>query len=401
VPAENPLTILKTSPALLRLWLGALISGIGDIFTWTALTWYLAERTNSGAAVGTMLLCFSLPAVLTGGPLGKLLDRWQPRPAMMVDNVLRALLVALIPLLDRLGNLPLGAVYGISALMGALGPATQVGTRLLTPHLVADKDLESANGALALTQQLPGVIGPALAGLAIAAWGAPQALLLDAVSFLFLVAAVATMPDIPRHAPAPEAPKASGALLWRYPAAALVTVVSFVSFFAYGPTEAALPFFVKQNLHSDAAGLGWLWTGVGVGSVLGSLGTGWVSQRLPANVAMAGIAVLWGLCQVGLAFSPSLLPAIVCFFVGGIFWGPYLAIETSFLQRTVPTDQHGAFFGLHTAVLAPSMPLGAALGGALLVQLNPSTVLLISALACLTAGLAALFLKQSQSPLQK
>ena len=385
------LSLFRRAPALRRLWLGALISGIGDVFTWTALTWYLVERTNSGAAVGTMLLCFSLPAVLTGGWLGKFLDRVQPRPVMMLDNLLRAVLIALIPLFDRLDWLPLSVVYVISGLMGALAPATRVGTRLLTPHLVKDKDLEIANGALALTEQLPGVLGPVLAGLAIHAWGAPRALLLDAVSFLALIWAVATLPNITRQEQT-EAPKASGSILLRYPAATFATVLSFVFFFAYGPTETALPFFTRNTLQSDAAGLGWLWTAVSVGSILGSLMTAWLTRKVPAALAMSGIAVLWGLCQTGLAFAPNLGYALACFFVGGIFWGPYLAIETSFLQRTVPTQEHGAFFGIHTAFLSPSMPLGAALGGALLVRFSPSAVLLIAALACLAAGIAALFL---------
>lgn len=385
------LQLFRRAPALLRLWLGALISGIGDVFTWTALTWYLVERTNSGAAVGTMLLCFSLPAVLTGGWLGKLLDRVQPRPVMMLDNLLRAVLIALIPLFDRLNALPLVVVYGITALMGALAPATRVGTRLLTPHLVQDKDLETANGALALTEQLPGVLGPVLAGFAIHAWGAPQALLLDAVSFLALIWAVATMPNITRQGPT-EAPKASGSILWRYPAAAFATVLSFIFFFSYGPTEAALPFFAKNRLHTDAAGLGWLWTAVSVGSIFGSMTTGWIGRTFPANIAMSGIAVLWGVCQAGVAFSHNLPIAMASFFVGGIIWGPYLAIEASFLQRTVPTEEHGAFFGIHTAFLSPAMPLGAALGGALLVRFSPSDVLLIAAVACFIAGLGALFL---------
>jgi predicted MFS family arabinose efflux permease len=382
------LSLLRRYPTLRRLWVGAMISGLGDTFTWMALTWYLVERTKSGAAVGTMLLCFSLPTVLTGGLIGKWLDRRQPRPLMITDNIARAVLIALIPIFDQLGWLPLSTVYIIAALMGALSPATQIGTRLLTPHLVPDEELESANAALGLTQQLPGIIGPALAGLAIAAWGAPRTLLLDAVSFLALIAAIATMHNIPREAPTEDAPK-TWTILRRYPTAALVAVLSFFFFFAYGPTEAALPLFVKGQLHSNAAGMGMLWSAVGIGGTLGSLSTAWLA-RFPAGRTMACIAVLWGLFQLGMAFAPSLGYAMAAFFFGGIVWGPYLAIETSFLQRTVDKSEHGLFFGIHTALLAPSMPLGAALGGALLLRLSPQYVLIGVALACLLGGILAL-----------
>jgi predicted MFS family arabinose efflux permease len=105
---------------------------------------------------------------------------------------------------------------------------------------------------------------------------------------------------------------------------------------------------------------------------------------------MAGISLLWGLCQTATAFAPSLPYAIAAFFFGGIVWGPYLAIETSFLQRTVDKSEHGTFFGVHTALLAPSMPLGAALGGALLLKISSQQVLFGAALACLLGGIAAL-----------
>jgi hypothetical protein len=61
---------LRSSPLFSCLWLGALISGLGDGLTWIALQWLMLERTNdSGTAVGLML-CFGLPAMLTGTPMG-------------------------------------------------------------------------------------------------------------------------------------------------------------------------------------------------------------------------------------------------------------------------------------------------------------------------------------------
>lgn len=375
--------------------MGTLVSSLGGTFTWMALTWFLIERTHSdaeaGAAVGTMLLCVSLPATLTGGLIGKLLDHFQPRPALIWDNVIRAVLIALIPLFDLLGWLPLTVVYVISALMGALEPATRIGTRLLTPHLVPDEELETANAALALTEQLPVVVGPALAGFVIAQWGAPRALLLDAASFLVFVGAAATLPTIPRAVAQSAAKSSFGPqVLLKFPLLLFVTVMSMAFFFAYGPTEAALPLFVKNNLNQGASGLGWLWSAVGIGSAIGSLATGWLTRRVPAGLAMSLICLLWGFCEVALAFSPTLWHAVVCFGLGGIVWGPYLAIETSFLQRNTPTAQQGTVFGAHSALLAPVMPLGAALGGALLRITSAQNVILGAALACVLAGALAL-----------
>ncbi|MBB6052043.1 MFS transporter [Armatimonas rosea] len=391
----TPWSVLRTRAPFRRLWLGALVSSLGGTFTWIALTWFLVERTHSdaeaGAAIGLMLLCISLPAVLTGGLIGKLLDRVQPRPVLILDNLARAVLIALIPLFDLLGWLPLVSVYVISTLMGALEPATRVGTRLLTPHLIPDEELEVANGALALTEHLPVIVGPALAGFVIAQWGAPRALLLDAASFLVFVGAAATMPDILRTEAKPDSKRGFGPqVLLRFPLLLFVTLMSAAATFAYGPTEAALPLFVKNQLHQGASGLGWLWSAVGVGAAVGSLATGWLIRRVPAGLAMSLNCLIWGLCEVALAFSPTLWHALACFFLGGIVWGPYMAVEASFLQRNTPADQQGTVFGAHAALLAPMMPLGAAVGGALLRVTSAQNVILGAALACVLTGAVAL-----------
>jgi MFS family permease len=84
-------------PAFQRLWLGLSISYLGDQFTIIALLWFVLQLTGSGAAVGLVILCFDLPGVVTGAILGRLLDRYQPRPAMGFDNLARAALIAAIP----------------------------------------------------------------------------------------------------------------------------------------------------------------------------------------------------------------------------------------------------------------------------------------------------------------
>src|SRR5262245_27665660 len=91
----------------LRLWLGLSISYLGDQFTIIALLWFVLQLTGSVAAVGLVILCFDLPAVITGAILGRMLDRYQPRLVMGFDNLARAALIAAIPTLYALGSLQL------------------------------------------------------------------------------------------------------------------------------------------------------------------------------------------------------------------------------------------------------------------------------------------------------
>ncbi|WP_216319214.1 MFS transporter [Deinococcus aestuarii] len=389
MPRVSLLSVLRTRPTFARLWLGALVSGLGDTLSWLALTWFVLERTGGGAAVGALLLCFALPAVVTGPLWGRSLDRSQPAPLMRLDNLARAGLIVLIPLLDALGTLELWTVFVISALMGALAPATQVGARLFVPALLPDEELEQGNAAYSLTTQVPTVLGPALAGLLVAAWGAPRALLVDALSFLFMAWALGSLPRLPRGGRAVGRTETARGRRWT-PAVLATLGLTTLFYFVYGPLEAALPVFARESLGTGAQGYGALWSALGVGSLFGTLLVGPLSRAFPVSLTLAAIMALWGVAVTGLAFAPGVGPALAVMFAGGLIWGPYTALETTLLQRRVPSGEHGRLFGVRAMLLGPAAPLGTALGGVLLIGLRAEWVIALSGLGCVLGALAAL-----------
>src|SRR5712692_808764 len=123
-------------PAFRRLWLGLVISRLGDQFTMIALIWFVLQLTGSGVAIGLVVLCFQLPTIISSPLMGKLLDRYQPRIVMAVDNFGRACIVAAIPALYWLGVLQLWMVFVLALFSGILSPATEVGCRIVIPRLV-------------------------------------------------------------------------------------------------------------------------------------------------------------------------------------------------------------------------------------------------------------------------
>jgi predicted MFS family arabinose efflux permease len=197
-------------PAVRRLAAGLLLSRTGDQLTTIALLWFVLDLTGSGAAVGLVLLCAGLPPVVTGPLLGRVLDRWPVRRVMVADNVLRAVLVGAIPALHWLGHLDLPVLCGLSVAAGALVPATDVGVRVVLPRLVDEDELEHANALLSIGDQVSALVGPACGGLLVGLVGAPPVLLLDAVSFLAMAAALLIVTGI---APA-MLTLAVGGLIW-------------------------------------------------------------------------------------------------------------------------------------------------------------------------------------------
>ena len=385
-------------PAYLRLWLGQTASRIGDQFTVIALLWFVLQVTKSGAAVGLTVLCFELPGVVTGPLLGRLLDRLQPRALIGIDNLLRALVIALIPALHALGVLAIWQVYVLALCAGALSPTTVVGERVIVPQLVPDDELDRANALSSVSLQFTLLVGPVAAGIFVTVAGAPAALLVDAASFVIMALVAFTLPEVPRSTRVPSVRDERGAVrtrrfgvLFAMKDVRALTLLAFVFFFSYGPLEAALPVYNQDALHSDALGYGLLWTGFGIGALIGALCTGLVARRRRPGVLLACIAILWGALLSPLAFLHLLPPAMLFLGLAGCAWAPYTAIETSLLQRLIPPSMRGAVFGERATITTAAAPLGAVLGGILLGSISASAVIGLSALACVLSGTFSLF----------
>src|SRR5581483_11870750 len=222
-----------------RLWTGLAISRLGDQFTMIALLWFVLQLTGSGAAVGLVILCFDLPALVTGPLLGMILDRYQPRTVMGLDNAARAGIIAAIPLLYWLGVLQFWHIVLLSLAAGALQPATLVGVRTYLPHLVPDPELNRANTLLVGNLQLASLIGPALAGALVAMSGGPTILLLDALSFVIMAVIAFGLPKVARERTGTSTRQERSWLgfgpMLRMPDVRAMTILSVIFFFAYGP----------------------------------------------------------------------------------------------------------------------------------------------------------------------
>lgn len=389
--AQSPLRL----PAFRRFWFGQTISLLGDQFTTIALLWFVLQLTGSGLAVGTVLLCFGLPGIVTSSALGTLLDRYEPRLLIGCDNICRAFIIGAIPALHWLGLLHLWMVYVLSAVAGTLMPATLVGTRVLLPHLVADDELENANALLSVSVNFAMLVGPAIAGVLVGILGGPAVMVIDAASFVVMALVAYSLPNTahPLSAPRGHVARTRGQgfrELIKLRDVRIITLLSLIFFLAYYPLEPALPVYSRDFLKAGASGYGLLWSGFGVGALLGLLTIPRLSKRSRPGMTFSAIAVLWGLFLLPLMFTPNVLAAMVFLGLAGCAWGPYTTIETTLVQRLVPDYQRGQVFGARAALTAATSPIGVFIGGLLLNHVPASVVIGISGAACVLTGIAGL-----------
>jgi MFS family permease len=386
-------SLLYRYPEFGRLWVGRSVSLFGDALTLIALPWFVLQVTGSGTATAAILLTLQLPAILTGMLIGSLIDRFQPRAIIVIDNGLRCLIIALIPVLYWSGVLELWLLFLLTFLAGMLVPATEVGSRSILPELVEDRDLDTANTLWSFRLNLSLVIGPAVAGVLVASFGAPSVLLVDAGTFAVMAFAALALPKLGRRQPAAQAPLSERLglrQLWRMKVVRYTTLLSLVFFFSYGPLEAALPLYSQAVLQTDALGYGLLWSALAVGALVGTLVSTTLSKRLRLGIALPLIALLWGASLLPMPFVNDLWLACGLLLLGGLMWGPYTPMETTLLQRQVPRAQLGRVFGARSTLLTAGSPVGLAMGGILLAFVPSTGVIAISAIACILVGLIGL-----------
>jgi MFS family permease len=382
------------NPPFARLMGALLISQVGDQFTLIALIWFVLKLTGSEWLVGAAVLSYSLPRAISAPLWGNLMDRVPPQWVMLIDNAARAAIIALIPVCYWLDIGGIALVLGLALLAGLFSPATEIGARLLTQRMVSDRDLARANGMLATTLQLSILFGPALAGWMIARWGAPTAMLIDAASFLPLVAVLPTLKIDAHPAAASHSERArfidGFRQVLRLKPVRVLTALLFTLALSYYPLEPALPLYVERVIHADAAAFGTIWSAFGIGAAVSYLLVDPLSRVKHAGVVAAGCAICWGIAILPMALFPSLPLALVSFVLGGLSWGPYGPLESTLLLRIIPKEQQGAVFGARSALINLTGPLGVLLGSALMQWVSPAAVIAISSLAVLVAGVGAL-----------
>lgn len=378
-------------PTFLRLWLGLMFSRMGDQLTAVALIWFVLQLTGSGIAIGLIVLCFQLPAVVASPLMGILLDRCQPRILMAVDNFGRACIIAAIPLLYLTGALHLWMIYALALCAGVLSPATEVGLKIIVPKIVPDAELERANSLSAISWDFSTLVGPAIAGFLIILTRAPLVLLIDALTFLLMGVMVLALPHIQRGnlVPARDSKRPGGNLLgfgtlFRMKRVLLLSILTLLFLFMQGLTEVTIPVYSQKTLNSGSAGYGLLMTASSIGSLL-SLTL--ISQRWTRSsrqgIALALILLLSGLTLAPLIFIHTLPLALLVMGLAGLAAAPWYVVEQSITQRLVPEQVRGQIFGARGALNVAGYPLGGMIGGLLLSILGVPFAFGTAVLLCL------------------
>jgi MFS family permease len=301
-----------------RLLAGSAISRLGDQCYLVALPWVVLQITGSAVAMGTMLMTAAIPRAVLMLMGGAVADRHSPRRIMLGTASARAVFVGAVAALLGYDLLRMWQLYLLAFGFGVADAFSAPAAAAYLPSLVGREQLVPANAAMQTTAQVTSIAGPAPAGLVITALGTAWAFLLDAVSFLFIIAALWTLPDPPRAA-APGRPpmwhavaEGIGHVRRDAPLLALMLLAAMLNLCVTGPMNVGLAVMAKTRFGSPAA-FGAAISALAAGGLAGGVVAGVWRIRRRGRFLLAASALI-GVC-LGLLGCLESLPAVAAVLV--------------------------------------------------------------------------------------
>lgn len=361
------------------LFVGGLVSSLGDWFLFIALPFYVYSLTGSALATGGTFIAESLPSILFGSVAGVFVDRWDRRRTMITSDVLRAVLV--LGLLAVRSRETVWIVFAVSFVQSAIGQFFNPAKDALIPVLVGEEDLLAANSLSSMSGQLTMLIGPTLGGAALALFGISSGILFDSASFVcsaLMVGLMAARPTRSRPTSDPAATGSAWERVWREyreglslmrrnaVVVALLLAMGIASV-GQGLINVQMIPWVKDVLHGDALVLGWIVSAQGVGGLLGGLALGSAGRSLsPTPVLSAGL-VITGLLIVVVVSSVALPVILLVIGLIGVAVVVFVVRLQTLLQISISDAYRGRVLGAYqttqSALLLAGMALSGALGG--------------------------------------
>ena len=385
-------------PSFRLFFLGQSFSLPGTWMQRLAIAWLAYQLTGSAFLLGLLEFAYQIPALICGPAAGVAADRWGRRSLLLWTQGLSMLLAGVLAVLAAMGLVSVWHLGLFTLLQGGLTAFDQTARRSLLFDIVDEdkEDLTSAIGLNSTLQMAARALGPAAGGLLVAAFGGAICFLVNSVSYVPIIVALAMMRIRPPKSPMTEA--LSPDALWsglRYTLSVGVIKHALLLLAIGGlfgiPYMVLLPIFSQEILGGGPQVFGFLTAASGAGSLVGAVyvaghtGAGRLQWLVAVGVALLGMGL------VGLAVAQALWPAMM--FSGLAGFGMMLLITSTntIVQTSAEDENRGRVVSWYTTAFNGSLPVGSLGAGALAGALGTATTLLIGGAVCLIGAAAACF----------
>lgn len=378
-----------------RLWtIGIFISSVGSWMQMTAQDWLvLTQLTDQDAvALGTVIALQFIPMVVVSPLAGIATDRWNPRSILLVTQAVQFTLAVTLGAIVLVGVVELWHVYVLAFVLGCIAAFDGPARNTFIAQLVSDEHLSNGISLTSAAFNCARLLGPAVAGIAIAAVGSGWVFIINALTFVAVIVCllgirVADLVHREHHEQDRGGLVHALVYVRRRPEIIVLSAVSFlVGMFSL---NAAIFSATMARIEFDmgAEGFGLLATMLGLGAMVGSLISAAIARATLTTIAacagafavaaaLAAVAPTYGLFAIGLAvFAVPMLMVMV--------------ITNARVQLVTAPGYRGRVIGLYMAVFMMGAPVGGPILGVLVNTFGPRSSLFAAAIVGLVAAAIA------------
>jgi MFS family permease len=372
---------------------GQLISLIGTWMQTVAQSWLVYRITGSTLLLGTVGFASQIPVFLIAPIGGTIADRSNRHRVVIATQTASMLLAFSLAVLTLTQRITVPEIMVLAAGLGIVNAFDIPARQAFLMDMVGREDLMNA---IALNSSMfngARIVGPAVAGIVVAAVGEGWCFLANAVSYIAVIAGLLLMKiEHPVNLAKEGSPVEHIIEGFRFaartaPIRAILLLLGLVSLVGM-PYSVLMPVFASEILHGGARELGWLMGATGIGALLGAL-------SLAARVGVKGLGRLIATCAGGFGVS------LIAFSFSKIFWLSLIllvpvgftmmvqmASTNTLLQSMVPNTMRGRVVALYTMMFMGVAPFGAFFAGAIAHRIGAPWTVAIGGFACI-AGAAA------------
>ena len=371
---------------------GQAVSLIGTWMQLVAQSWLVLELTGSGTAIGLVVALQTLPVLLLGPYGGVVADRADKRKLMIGLQSMMGVQALVLGLLTVTGTVQLWHVYVLALLLGLNNCFENPARQSFLLEMVGPQHLRNAVSLQSTLVSASRIIGPAVAGVTIAAGGLGICFLLNAASFVAVVTSLLRLNVAELH-PSPPMERARGQLRegLRYVRgnrnlAVPLLMMAFIGCLAF-EFQVVLPIVADQTFGAGSEAYGFMTAAMGIGAVCGGL--------LVATWGRTGTRVLivaaaaFGFSMVAAAAAPTLAVALIALVIVGAVSIAFNSTTNSTLQLEAEPQMRGRVMALWATAFQGSTAIGGPIAGWVSQEWGGRAGLLLGAITCLVVALVA------------
>ena len=372
--------------------------GVSLIGTWmqnVAQGWLVLELTNSPFYVGLVSALGSFGVLLFTIYGGIVADRVDKHRLVILTQALSMLPAFGLALLWRTGAVTVWHVATLAGFLGLVNAFDVPARQAFIVELVGKEDLMNAIALNSSAFNAARVVGPAIAGALIGAFGVGVCFFANGLSYLAVIAGLLAM-RLPRYIPHPVPGSAwaglrevVGFIRSDRRVLALVVLMGLLSVFGF-PYLVMMPVFARDVLHRGAAGYGVMMTAVGLGALAGALGIALFGHHIRKGPTLVWAGTSFGVLLVTFALSKLYALSVALLALTGGTMIVNNALANTLIQMIVPDELRGRLMGFYSFVFVGLAPIGSFQVGALAERIGtPAAVALGGGVTAVVVVLAA------------